>query len=225
MNLERNLTAANMMANELYVEAIDVYIELLTELLSLAYENELSGGQDVYFDILVETIPSDPGRLTESSPIPDDKEFPLYANTIVMLAYHAPGVLQPTQLYRDLSALAGIYNMALANHLRALRSAESQQDIARKALHLYEMALSLSESFLPRFANSFVQLVTLNNIGHICSSFFYDRERMHTCVLRMARSLDSMYRNLETNSSDDILRFHQMVAFFAKDFLISAPAA
>lgn len=223
MILDRNISAANMMANGFYGDAIGVYSTLLHELLSQA--GAPIDETYIHQGILIETIPCHPGTLMKSSPTPDDKEFTLYANTVVVLGCNETEVRDSSQLCRDLSAITGVYNMALANHLIALRSTEKQQESAYQALRLYEMALSLNESFLPLDANSFLEVVILNNIGHIYSVFFYDRERMYACVKCMARSLECMSYNFESSTINDIVVFHQTVVIYLGNFLPAAPAA
>lgn len=213
-----------MMVIGCYHDAIRLFRSDLKEMLSSIYVDSCDDGVDG--GSLVAQIETIPCQLNESICL-DHSLSTIFAKAAVVrksFLHCADDASKLCPATRKHSAVAYVFNIALAYHLLAYKSESAQEKTIRKAVRMYEIALAVIKKIVPRDSGmNVIELAILNNLGHIFSSYFFDIQKVRACFSAMEKILQSQIDSDE--AMEDILEFHHSALLFTNSLMTAAPAA
>jgi hypothetical protein len=190
----------------------DSSIETQSDLSSSSSSLSFNDEEDDYFS----TMEIDAKQ--EDQP-PSLRSVPVYANTsshistkeddAVVLLYNRAIIVFPDEQDKELLTGVALYNMALANHCRAIQRGTS--NLLTVALKIYEMAADIiKDSEIQSGTGDLLQLALFNNMAQI-HSISFSTEEMFTCLGKT--------RAILAASTDESLLYDDYSFFFMNTML------
>jgi hypothetical protein len=223
--LESNRNAVEMLASGLYKDAVSAFRSTLKVLLpQITNEPDVFAVvQDGSPEIAVELVSCQTSESARARSNMENSTFEFYDKAFRIIGTDDKSTFNSVRKQNQASVTV-LYNMALAFHLMAMRSATDRRANLNKALTLYEMAfeITVEKCDLPSIDNFFAMAI-LNNMGSIYAHWF-DVESMHHCLEGLRRLLDFPHYGYEP-ARDGVEQFYLNVTLLYGQYAHPAPAA
>ena len=199
----------------------DSSIEPQSDLSSSSSSLSLNNEEDDYFSAM---------EIDAKQDQPSLRSVPVYAKTpshfstkeddAVFLLYSRAIIVFPDELDKELLTGVALYNMALANHCRAIERGIS--NLLTVALKIYEMAAAIIEDSKSQSGTGYLlQLAVFNNMAQI-HSIRFATEEMFECLDKTKTFLAAAANERLLDDDYDIFFMNNIIQ---KEELILAPAA